>query len=175
MQDLSCGIWDLVPQSGIEPRPPALGAQSLGHWTTREVPWEPFQILSFSHTPHPIHEQTQRVCSHHTDKAHHRLSLPGPPAWSAPTPSFLHCCNGLLAGRRVLPLFPSLFPSRRPGWAWLNVCSKSSRKPRSLRVKAKVLKTLDTALPNLPQWTPLLLLSHVYQLRFSHTRLLGVP
>ena len=31
-----CGRWDL-PLPGIEPRPPALGAQSLNHWTTREV------------------------------------------------------------------------------------------------------------------------------------------
>jgi len=30
-------VWDLVSLSGIEPRPPALGAQSLNHWTTREV------------------------------------------------------------------------------------------------------------------------------------------
>ena len=29
---------DLVFRSGIEPGPPALGAQSLTHWTTREVP-----------------------------------------------------------------------------------------------------------------------------------------
>ena len=36
---LSCGIWDLVPWAGIEPRPPALGMQSLSHWTTREVLW----------------------------------------------------------------------------------------------------------------------------------------
>ena len=35
---LSCGIWDLVPWPGIEPRPPELGAQSLISWTTREVP-----------------------------------------------------------------------------------------------------------------------------------------
>ena len=28
----------LVPQPGIEPTPPALEAQSLNHWTTREVP-----------------------------------------------------------------------------------------------------------------------------------------
>ena len=28
----------LVPQTGIEPKPPALEAQSLNHWTTREVP-----------------------------------------------------------------------------------------------------------------------------------------
>ena len=27
-------VWDLVPPSGIEPGPPALGARSLTHWTT---------------------------------------------------------------------------------------------------------------------------------------------
>ena len=37
-QDLSFGVWDLAPQSGIEPRSPALGTQSLNHWTNREVP-----------------------------------------------------------------------------------------------------------------------------------------
>ena len=31
---LSCGIQDLVPWPGIEPRSHALGAQSLRHWTT---------------------------------------------------------------------------------------------------------------------------------------------
>ena len=36
---LSCGIWDLVPWAGIKPGSPALGVQSLSHWTTREVPW----------------------------------------------------------------------------------------------------------------------------------------
>ena len=35
---LSCSIWDLVPWSGIKPRPSALGVQSLSHWTTKEVP-----------------------------------------------------------------------------------------------------------------------------------------
>ena len=34
----SCGMWDLVPWPGIDPRPPALGARSLSHWITREVP-----------------------------------------------------------------------------------------------------------------------------------------
>ena len=34
---LSCGMWDLVPQPGIKPRPPALGMRSLSHWITREV------------------------------------------------------------------------------------------------------------------------------------------
>ena len=36
---LSCSMWDLVPWSGIKPRPPALGVQSLSPWTTREVPF----------------------------------------------------------------------------------------------------------------------------------------
>ena len=38
MQTLGCGMWDLVPRLGMEPGPPALGAQSLSHWITREVP-----------------------------------------------------------------------------------------------------------------------------------------
>ena len=33
----SCGMWHLVPFPGMEPRLPALGAQSLSRWTTREV------------------------------------------------------------------------------------------------------------------------------------------
>ena len=37
VQDISCGMWDLVPQLGLEPMPPTTGAQSLSHWTTREV------------------------------------------------------------------------------------------------------------------------------------------
>ena len=39
---LSCCMQDLAPYPGIEPRPPALGAQSLSHWTTREVPMPMF-------------------------------------------------------------------------------------------------------------------------------------
>ena len=31
-------VQDLVPRPGNEPGPPALGVQSLTHWTTREVP-----------------------------------------------------------------------------------------------------------------------------------------
>ena len=34
---LSCGTQDLVPWSGIEPRFPALGVQSLSLWATKEV------------------------------------------------------------------------------------------------------------------------------------------
>ena len=35
---LSCGMWDLVLGPGTEPEPLLLGAWSLSHWTTREVP-----------------------------------------------------------------------------------------------------------------------------------------
>ena len=38
---LACGV--LVPWSGMEPPPPAMEAQSLNHWTTKEVPWTRFQ------------------------------------------------------------------------------------------------------------------------------------
>ena len=31
--DLSCSMWDLVPQLGIETEASALGVQSLSHWT----------------------------------------------------------------------------------------------------------------------------------------------
>ena len=40
MYTLSCGMWDPVPQSGIELEPPALGVWSLSHW--REFPIELF-------------------------------------------------------------------------------------------------------------------------------------
>ena len=46
---LNCIIWDLVPQSGIKLKAPALGAQSLRHWTTKkslESP-ETLEYLSF--------------------------------------------------------------------------------------------------------------------------------
>ena len=33
----SCGTWPLVLWPEMEPRPPTVGAQSLRHWTTREV------------------------------------------------------------------------------------------------------------------------------------------
>ena len=41
-QNLTCGMWDLVPWPGIEPSPPESGVQSLSHWTTREFPVECF-------------------------------------------------------------------------------------------------------------------------------------
>ena len=44
----SCGMWGLVSWSGIKPGPCVLGAWSLSHWTTREVP-------CFHHNSYPGH------------------------------------------------------------------------------------------------------------------------
>ena len=35
---VACGILPGIPWPGIEPAPPTVEAQSLNHWTTREVP-----------------------------------------------------------------------------------------------------------------------------------------
>ena len=40
---LSCGMWNLVPEPGIEPRPPALGVRSPSHWNTQRSPSAHFQ------------------------------------------------------------------------------------------------------------------------------------
>ena len=45
---LACHMWDLGPWPRIEPGPPALGAQSPSHWTTREVLRINIFNLSFS-------------------------------------------------------------------------------------------------------------------------------
>ena len=55
MRGLSCGMWDFVPGSEIESSSPALGAWSLSHSTTREVPWVVFlycQKMFFNSYPH---------------------------------------------------------------------------------------------------------------------------
>ena len=44
---LAGGMWGLVPGPGIKPGPPALGARSLCHWTTKEVSLRMLLKLSF--------------------------------------------------------------------------------------------------------------------------------
>ena len=38
MGNLGCNMWDLVPWPRIKPRPSAVGAQNLNHWTTGKSP-----------------------------------------------------------------------------------------------------------------------------------------
>ena len=81
-QILNWGMWDLVPQPGIKLESSALGAWSLGPWTTREVlfgsslslSWNlisipllsPNSLLLFSpfyHHDHHHHYHLQKTCS----------------------------------------------------------------------------------------------------------------
>ena len=41
----------------MEPGPPALGAQSLSHWTTREVPRQTILDMKLSSVAEHIHQQ----------------------------------------------------------------------------------------------------------------------
>ena len=61
---LSCGMWDLFPSPGMEPRPPALGTQILNHWTAREAPRALFLvILSGTHEGTYTHTYTHLTSS----------------------------------------------------------------------------------------------------------------
>ena len=44
METLGCSMWGPGPWLGMVPGPPALWAQSLSHWTTREVPAHLFLV-----------------------------------------------------------------------------------------------------------------------------------
>ena len=46
LRGAACRI--LVPQSGIEPMPPAVETRSLNHWTTREIPGWPLNEIQFA-------------------------------------------------------------------------------------------------------------------------------
>ena len=52
--DLSFSVRDLGPWPGIKPGPPVLGAESLSHWTPKEVSSSPFftTITSLAQTPY---------------------------------------------------------------------------------------------------------------------------
>ena len=64
---LNHGMWDLVPWPRIESRPPALGIQSLSHWTTRVLtPWTIVSWLLFFHSyipSLPLRELNTETCS----------------------------------------------------------------------------------------------------------------
>ena len=55
MRTLSWGMWDLVLWPGVEPQPPALGAWSVSHWTTREVPIYFLESTMYLQSPAPLH------------------------------------------------------------------------------------------------------------------------
>ena len=60
----SCGMWDLVPRTGIKPRPPALRVWSLGHWTIRKFHKYNFNTLLLPWTRSAEHQSclTPTLC-----------------------------------------------------------------------------------------------------------------
>ena len=77
-------MWDLVPRPGIEPGPPALEAQSLSPWTTREVlPFWSFLSIHLSGTKYIrivvppslelILHSILETCTHQTITSHSSL------------------------------------------------------------------------------------------------------
>ena len=60
---LSCGMRALlVAACGIEPGPPALGAWSLNHWTTREVPYSSLRSQLKCHFLAEVFPDSQSFC-----------------------------------------------------------------------------------------------------------------
>ena len=62
---LNYSMWNLVSLTGVEPWPPALGAWSLSHWTSREVPVASIFLKDSSHfllLPWPLLTQVNFFC-----------------------------------------------------------------------------------------------------------------
>ena len=85
----ACGI--LVPQSGIEPTPPAVNVQSLSHWTTREVPESAFRTL-FLYSSNDFHKPVKLDC---TMIKNYSLLFPRK-EWYFPTPTVSRLPHNLL-------------------------------------------------------------------------------
>ena len=53
-------MWDLVPWPGIKPGPPTLGAWSLNHCATREVPRKSYFLEKINKTDKPLARLTKK-------------------------------------------------------------------------------------------------------------------
>ena len=62
MQSLSCSMWHQLPDQGLNPRPPALGAWSLSHWTTREVPHNSLLLPKAFHCMSHLCGTSREIC-----------------------------------------------------------------------------------------------------------------
>ena len=69
---VACGI--LVPRAGIKPMSPALEAQSVNHWTTREVPVNPSCLSVFYMVVYICESHTPNLSLlHHPSSIHQRI------------------------------------------------------------------------------------------------------
>ena len=112
---LSCGIWDPGPWSGMEPRPSALGAKSLSHWTTREVPTTFYLIINDVNIAweascpwlkwYPLPEAATWDSVHNTGL--HRLGPEVPENLTFSAGSHLICDSLLTCTTEIMPSYPS--------------------------------------------------------------------
>ena len=68
-ETVSCCLWDLLPRPRVEPRPAALGVQSLSHWTTRGYPLQNSGLENSMDSPWCCEESdtTERLSFHFKD------------------------------------------------------------------------------------------------------------
>ena len=86
MPGLSCSVWDLAPLPGIEPGPPALGVQSVSHWTTREV----LRTLTFDFWPPGLSEKQSLLIR----AAQFAGGVTAPLICGDSSPVWMLCCQG---------------------------------------------------------------------------------
>ena len=86
--DLSFSMRDLGPWPGIKPGPPALGAESLSHWTPCEVPSSPFfTSLLHWHRNHIVETAESETKKTFAESQTSSLSLSHPESSPACLPS----------------------------------------------------------------------------------------
>ena len=120
---LSFGTQDLVPWSGIEPRFPALRAQSLSHWTTREVPWGVFietfelgKVKEVSINKRPIVLSPGRELAWRRNALAAQVRVVGP--WMELVTTYTE--GAVPVGPSALPAFPSVFDG--DSWGFSSLC-----------------------------------------------------
>ena len=119
-RNFSCGKQDLVPWLWMEPGPPALGAQSLSHWITREVPRSQCHLCSRHHLQILALGSLQIVILTAALKGGSVIPIPRGNLWCSKSPGGLLRIPHLVIG---VPGFTSpSAPASRPLGSTLPVC-----------------------------------------------------
>ena len=98
LRTLNCGMWKLVSQPGTKSKPPALGAQSPSHLTTREVLHDILLTLQFYPSPISSCPSCTPAVLSYWKSVHHVLFSPEVLAHTFPSchssfPIFFHSFN----------------------------------------------------------------------------------
>ena len=144
-----CSMWYLVPWPGVVPRPPAMEAWSLNHWTTREVSRECNfhvklhtnmstlgSVLTPLHSPKLIIQKVRVIAvllSHSVTSDSLRPRGLQHPTFPHPSPSPRVCSNSI---RPSHPLpSPSIFSLQDPASGSFQRVSSSHRVAKVLELE----------------------------------------